>query len=374
MITFPQQPSGNIGANSPLIYQAQEGNSTLYNSAGFYYSYKIYVWTGTNTIPATPIATITKFPDVYAGMSSYIDIHRIASEYISMNQFTIGVNQPTIGNGAYWVYVYVETFNTANPTIPQTVLGSNICLATRGYSYSIENINKNWTTPYLSNRTSILLNTDTTLDYIWYDATQVTKVVIGAISYFPTSGSTSDKKIQGLNIVYGITNAGLWGTDCTITLKISGGDVIIPVTFECPNKYGNTTTLYMNRYGVWEGFSWNGVSVPTVNISKDNYQTALFTSATMTTAWLYGMRQSRLLNIQSKKVLQINSNWIPESMVELVTQFISSEGILIIDGTNYYAANPTDMSMEIKKATNVKLIMYTMNLEYAQPLINKIVR
>lgn len=374
MISLLQQPFGNIGANSPLIYQAKEDNPTFFNSAGFYYSYKIYVWTGTNTIPASPIATITKFPDVFAGMTSYVDIHRIASEYISINQFSIGANQPTIGNGAYWIYVYVETFNNASPSFPLSLIASNIALATRGYSYSIENINKNWTTPYLSNRSSILLNTETTLDYIWYDATQVTRIDIGASQYFPSAGSTSDKRIQGLNIVYGITNAGLWGTDCTITLKRASGDVVIPVTFECPNKYGNTTTLYLNRYGVWEGLSWNGVSVPTVNITKDNYQTALFTSESMTNAWLYGMRQQRLLNIQSKKVLQINSNWIPEYMVELVTQFISSEAILIIDGSNYYAANPSDMSMEIKKATNVKLIMYTMNLEYAQPLINKIVR
>ena len=63
--TFTQQPASIVGANSPIIYQAFE--STNYANAGFRYEFKVYVWSGTTSIPATPIVTINRLPDQYGG-------------------------------------------------------------------------------------------------------------------------------------------------------------------------------------------------------------------------------------------------------------------------------------------------------------------
>ena len=372
-ITYNQQPSGRLGANSPLIYQVSDAANS--GTAGYYYNFDIYVWSGSTSTPATPIATLTKLPDTYASSRAYIDIHRIVTQYVSLNQFTFGTLQPTIGTGAYWVLIKTSGFNTANPVTPiSPIVDSSRILVTRGYSYSISGIDAAYTNKVYTDRPSILLNTECTMDYLWYDASVVTSILIGASTYYPTAGTTSSLSIQGIELKQALNIASLWGIDTQITFVAASGNVVIPITFECPNKYGNTTTLFMNKYGVWEGMTWNGVSKATVGVTKENYETALFVGSNMTTQWTYGMRQKKNFNINSKKTLVVNTDWIPESAVESMVQFTSSEAILICDGTDYYAANVIDSSVEIKKATNVKLIQYTMQLEYSQPLINKIVR
>jgi hypothetical protein len=51
-----------------------------------------------------------------------------------------------------------------------------------------------------------------------------------------------------------------------------------------------------------------------------------------------------------------------------------SEAITFAYDGIYYGVNCTDMNIERKRVTNAKLIQYTLNLEYSQPYINKIVR
>jgi hypothetical protein len=372
-ITYNQQPSGRLGANSPLIYQVSDAANS--GTAGFYYNFDIYVWSGSTTTPATPIATLTKLPDTYASSRAYIDIHRIVTQYISLNAFVFGTLQPTIGTGAYWVLIKTSGYNTASGASPiSAIVDSNRILVTRGYSYTIDGIDAAYTNKVYTDRTSILLNTDCTMDYLWYDASVVTSIQIGAATYYPTAGTTSSLSIQGIELREALNLALLWGTNTQITFVAASGNVTIPITFECPNKYGNTTTLFLNKYGVWEGMTWNGVSQANVSVTKENYESALFVGANMTTQWTYGMRQKKNFNINTKKTLNVNTNWIPESAVESMVQFTSSEAILICDGTDYYAANVIDSQVEVKKATNIKLIQYTMQLEYSQPLINKIVR
>ena len=74
---FNQQPSGIVGANSPLIYQFYDAG---YASTGFYYKCDIYVWSGTSgAVPATPQATIERVPDTYASGRAMIDAHKIVN-------------------------------------------------------------------------------------------------------------------------------------------------------------------------------------------------------------------------------------------------------------------------------------------------------
>lgn len=372
-IAYTQQPSGKLGANSPLIYQVSDAANS--GTAGYYYNFDIYVWSGSNVTPALPIATLTKLPDTYASSRAYIDIHRIVTQYVSLNQFTFGTLQPNIGNGAFWVLIKVSGYNTASGGAPiSAIVNSNRILVTRGYSYSIDGIDAAYSNKVFTDRPSILLNTDCTMDYLWYDASVITSITIGASTFYPSAGATSNLTIQGIELKQALVMSSLWGIDTKITFVNGSGNVVIPITFECPNKYGNTTTLFLNKYGVWEGMTWNGVSKSNVGITKENYESALFVGADMTTQWTYGMRQKKNFNINSKKILNVNTNWIPESAVESMVQFTSSEAILICDGTKYYGANVVDSSVEVQKATNVKLIQYTMQLEYSQPLINKIVR
>lgn len=373
-LSFTQQPSGILGANSPLIYQAYD--NSLATSTGFYYEFEVYVWSGTNTIPASPLWTFQKNPDVYAGNRAFIDIHRLVSEYIAVNYLTYGTLLPNIGNGAYWVAVKIRGYNAAGGTTPVSgPTTSNVILCTRGYSFSIEGVNKNIGKAVLTDRSEILLTTESVMDYLWYDRTLVSSINIGSYTITPAAGSTSSLRIQGFELKNALTTGGVWGSNSEITFNLSaGGTQKISVEFECPSRYGSYSMLFLNRYGVYEGMTFNAVYSPSWTIQRENYQTALFTSSDLTTAWNYGMRQTNLYNIQSKKNMVINTNWIPEDYVEYLAQMVMSESVVFVDGAEYYAVNVLDSSMEQKRATNIKLIQYAFNLEFSQPYINKIVR
>jgi len=51
-----------------------------------------------------------------------------------------------------------------------------------------------------------------------------------------------------------------------------------------------------------------------------------------------------------------------------------SNNILMLDGNIVLAARVVDTAMEKKKQINENLIQYTIQFEYSQPKINKIVR
>jgi hypothetical protein len=373
-ITYTQQPSGKLGANSPLIYQVNDASQKA--TAGFYYKFEVFVWTGSTTIPVTPIATLTKLPDAYADGRAYMDISRLVTQYVKTNYLVFGALTPLIDLGAYWVQIKVSGFNTAGGTTPVSVaVNSNRILATRGYSFTKDGINSAFAQNVYTDRTQILLTPDTTIDYLWYNQSGVSSVTIGATTITPTAGTLSTQQIQGFEIKTALTTAGLWGTNCNIIFNLSGGGTqTIPVIFDCATRYGAYSVLFLNRFGVYEGMTFNGVYQPSWAVNREDYQTALFTNSDLTSAWAVGMRQTRQFNIQSKENMVISTNWIPESYVTYMGQLMMSEAITFAYDGIYYGVNCTDMNMERKRVTNAKLIQYTLNLEYSQPYINKIVR
>jgi len=374
-ITYVRQPSGLVGANSPLLYQVDD--TALKSTAGFYYKFQIYVWNGSSTIPATPVATLTKLPDVYANGRAYIDAHRIVTQYLNTNYLTFGGATALINTGSVHVQLKVSGFNTAGGTTPvSSAVNSNLVLATRGYSLTSEGINKDITKVVLTDRTKLYLTTDTTIDYLWYMASSVTSITIGTHTITPTAvGTDSNKKIQGFDVKQAMVTGGTWGTNSNITFNLSGGGTsVLPVEFDCPTRYGSYTLLYMNRYGVYDGMTMNGVYESNWNVSRENYQSALLSGSDLTASWSTGMRQTRQFNINSGSTILLNTNWIDESYVDIVGQIAMSEAVVFNYQNVYYGCHVTDTDIQRKRATNVKLISYTIGLSTSQPYINKIVR
>jgi hypothetical protein len=72
--------------------------------------------------------------------------------------------------------------------------------------------------------------------------------------------------------------------------------------------------------------------------------------------------------------MTVNTDWISENDVEVVEQMFYSTNILMLDGSEVLSARVMDTAFERKTRVNEKLILYTIQLEYNQPKINKIVR
>jgi hypothetical protein len=362
------QPSSIKGAYSSMLYQAYD---TSYASSGFYYQYKVYVWSGTTAIPATPIATIQRLPDVYASNRSFIDISKIVTQYIQTEWFTIGASNPTISLGSVYACVKVQGIWSGGSSVEIT---SNVILATKGYEYTLDGFNQATSKRVLTDRSTLYLTTDTAYDYLWYDATKITSINIGATVVTPSAVTNSSNYIQSIELRSRLTTAGLWGQNCDIVFNYSGGSQTINVVFDCVNKYGCLSLFYKNRYGVIECLSMNALSKVAMTTTKENFYKGVYAQANMADAWSYGVRVNSLYNIQGVYKLLANTNWITESYVNIVQQILLSDVCYAIYDSKTYACQISDSSMDKKTYKNDKLIMYTMNFEFAQPLINSIVR
>lgn len=94
----------------------------------------------------------------------------------------------------------------------------------------------------------------------------------------------------------------------------------------------------------------------------------------MAQAWTYGVQITTPYLTNSVETMTVNTDWISENDVEVVEQMFYSTNILVLDGTDVLSAKVMDTNYERKTRVNEKLILYTIQLEYNQPKINKMVR
>jgi hypothetical protein len=202
----------------------------------------------------------------------------------------------------------------------------------------------------------------------------ITSITCGSATVTPNAVTTSDQAFQGIEIKQLMTAGGVWGTNANITFVKTGDDVVMPVVFDCQNKYGQQDVLFLNRYGVYDSYLFNGVSRRTYAVTNEEYSQPIFKQADLAQSWSYGVQIGTPFLKNSTEVMTVNTDWIPETDVPIVEQIFYSTNVLILSGNNVLSTRVIDTAFEFKKRTNEKLIQYTIQLEYNQPKINKIVR
>ena len=368
-LTFEVQPSGNMGALSPIIYQAYD--STNYSQTGFYYQFDIYVWSGSASFPATANYSITRYPDQFGNNRGWIDIHKLVNQLLNQDFFISGTYKPNISSGAVYFGVKVKgVWNTGSTSF----VSSNIKLATNGWTYSIDGFNTSYNDrKVLTDKTSFYLTNETPSYYVWYDATQITGITIGSTTITPNTVTNSNQIYQGVDIVQLMSAAGV-SANTTITFAYSGGSEVYNITYNCQNKYGSVTAHYLNKYGVYETMVFNALSRKNFEYTKSEYQKPIFRSQDLSAQWSYGLHQANTYNANATTKLVVNTDYIAEAYNDVIQQMFASTNILIEEGGDSWSARITDTAFNRLTRINDKLIQYTINLEYNQPLINKIVR
>jgi hypothetical protein len=368
-MNFTEQPDSIVGCNSPIIYQGYDGN---YAVTGFYYEFKVYVWSGTATLPATPIVTINRVPDQFGGGRGWIDVHKIVSQYVKRDYFLTGTYKPNIGDGAMRVVVTCQGFYSSTST---SLITSNTILATSGYTYTQDGFNVGYGTTYVyTDKSQVTLTTETPQAYLWYDASVITSITCGSATVTPNAITTQSQLIQGIEIKQLMTAGGVWGTDSNITFVKAGNDVVMPVVFDCQNKYGQQDALYLNKYGVYDSYLFNALSRDNYGVEKETYSQPIFKQADLSQDWSYGVGVTTSYLVNSKLTMMVNTDWINEADIDALEQVFYSNNILMLDGNIVLAARVIDSAFEKKKILNEYLIQYTIQFEYSQPKINKIVR
>lgn len=367
-MNFIEYPQGKVGVKSSQIYQVFDTNWN--STTNFDYKFDLYVWNGTSTIPATPVQVIRKKADVYENGRAWIDVHKIVQQYLTTSFLIDETYQPNITGGACYFAVKVQAFWDGGSS---GIITSPVVMATNGYSYTFKGINNAFTNVVYTDKNEVYIPDTTVSYYLWFDASVVTGITMGAVTKTPNAVTGSANTIQGIDLVQLISESGIT-TDTTITFVTAGDDITFNVIRECVNKYGQVTGHFLNRYGVYDTLVFNGVSKKNIPISKETYSSPVYTSQNLNTAWNYGVQINQSYNVNATTQLTVNTNWISEAYVQVIEQMFFADNILIRDGDFVKSARVIDQAFDEKKRTNVKLIEYTIQLEYNQPLINKIVR
>jgi hypothetical protein len=366
-MNFNENPTGIVGAKSSIIYQVYDSNWNT--QTGFYYKFSLYVWHGTSTIPATPIQVLQKNADAYESGRAWIDVHKLVQQYLSENVLVDGTYKPNINNGACYFAVKVQAFWTGGSS---SIITSPIVMATNGYSYTFEGLNKNYTNAVYTDKNEIYIPETTNSYYLWYNASVITGITIGSTTKTPNSVTGSDNTIQGIDLVQLLNESGVTG-NTTVTFTKSGGNIVFNIYRECVNRYGLVTAHFLNKYGVYDSMVFNGVSKKNLNISRETYSKPIYTQSDLRNAYGFGVPINSSYNVNAVTQMTLNTNWISEAYVQVIEQLFFSNNILVKD-TDIKSARVIDSAFSEKKRTNDKLIDYTIQIELNQPLINQIVR
>ena len=128
---------------------------------------------------------------------------------------------------------------------------------------------------------------------------------------------------------------------------------------------------WRNSVGGYDYFNFKKKSTQTVGVQRNNYSTMLGTFNK--SQWRYNNTQRGKTTRQTTAVLKetLNTDWISEQDGNLLEKLLMSTSVYIVENadTDYTeAVMITDSSHVRKTVANDRMIRYTINIEYANPL------
>tara|TARA_R100001443_G_scaffold30920_1_gene44877 strand:+ start:89 stop:1549 length:1461 start_codon:yes stop_codon:yes gene_type:complete len=128
---------------------------------------------------------------------------------------------------------------------------------------------------------------------------------------------------------------------------------------------------WRNSVGGYDYFNFKKKSTQTVEVQRNNYSTMLGTFNK--SQWRYNNTQRGKTTRQTTAVLKetLNTDWISEQDGNLLEKLLMSTSVYIIENTDTdytEAVMITDSSHVRKTIANDRMIRYTINIEYANPL------
>ena len=128
---------------------------------------------------------------------------------------------------------------------------------------------------------------------------------------------------------------------------------------------------WRNSLGCYDYINFKMKSTQTVEVKRDNYSTMLGTFNA--SKWRYNNTQRGKTTRQTSAILKetLSTDWLTEPQANLIEKLIMSTDVYIVENaeTTYTeGVIVTDSSFVRKTGANDKLIKYTINIEYANPI------
>jgi hypothetical protein len=139
----------------------------------------------------------------------------------------------------------------------------------------------------------------------------------------------------------------------------------------CNKGYKKRRLAWTNSVGGYDYFNFNMKSTQTTEISRNNYNALL--GKYNSSKFFYNNTMRGINTRQTTAVLkeQLNTDWITENEGILIEKLLMSTNVDIVENMDTEFTQGvviTDSSFIKKTSANNKLIQYTINIEYANPI------
>jgi hypothetical protein len=356
----------SIFARSPYIVEisetGQEGSKI-----------ELRLWNGTGSAPTDPTYVLSKLIPASNNVKTYYNVSPYIREYISWDTrqtvYTTNVATPT----AQWCNVEIKRYKLDSGVY--TLLNTVTEKAYDGFGYYEQGYN-----PSLTND---ILHDEGTFYYA-YDATKNPSTNENYRSNFITVRNTATWKAKYTNLStnanqgFNLSTGGaiqdipkVWNTyyaDGNKLEILTASNVVLWTGYFLPYlncRYTPIVCDFVNKYGMWQRTWFFGASNDTLSVEKTDYN--LMQGAFPNYSTLVGQRKS--FNVNGKKTIKVNTDWVREDFKEIVKQLMLSERILL----NSLPVKLNTQSTELFQNINTKMINYQMEFEFAYNAINNVI-
>ncbi len=139
----------------------------------------------------------------------------------------------------------------------------------------------------------------------------------------------------------------------------------------CNKGYKKRRLSFRNSVGGYDYFNFNMMSTQTTEVTRNNYNSLL--GKYNSSRFFYNNTMRGITTRQTTAILkeQLNTDWITENEGILIEKLIMSTNVEIVQNVDTEFTQGviiTDSNYIKKTSANDKLIQYTINIEYANPI------
>ena len=153
--------------------------------------------------------------------------------------------------------------------------------------------------------------------------------------------------------------------------SLDTSDRTYKITRICKPKYISIKCIYVNKFGMFQEFYFFLKNVEAFSTQQEKFKRNIFDYSTST--YNRFNHQSKVFNKNGRTRVTLNTEYIDECYNEVMQDIMLSEYVWINYDSIWRASTVVTNSLTFKTSVNDGLIQYTLDVEYANDIINNIV-
>ena len=155
-----------------------------------------------------------------------------------------------------------------------------------------------------------------------------------------------------------------FGTSAT---SVSAGGQTITINRICEPKYTPIKVTFVNKFGALQDLYFFKKRTDSISTTKEQYKRSVLADDG---TYDIDVHQKRILNVQGRYNVSMNTGFIGEEMNEVFEQLLLSEQVWAYIDNTVTPIDITTSQLTYKTSLNDRLINYTIGVEYAFGVIN----